>query len=308
MAKTVFHANEVIKNSGLVTLKLAHPFAPFPVEEPAELKLETIPEFYGPTAEDLRREAELFRSNWETEKTRMIADAKAEVENIRNKAQEEAASESEVLKQEAEKVLADAHAKVETIAGDAKKKADALVKDAQAKQKDLKSAAQTEGFEEGKQAGFEEGKEESRRLLERLHTILEKIFDKRDEILAETEQQVVDLALLMTRKVVKVISETQEDVVKANVLEALRKVKSRGDVTVRVNLADVKLTTEHAKDFIQAVENIQHITVLEDTAIDQGGCVVETDFGAIDARIASQLAELEKKIREVSPVKTIPKR
>ena len=75
----------------------------------------------------------------------------------------------------------------------------------------------------------------------------------------ETEQQIVDLVLLMTRKVVKVISENQRTVVMNNIVQALRKVKGRGDVTIRVNLADVELTTEHTNDFIQAVENIKNI-------------------------------------------------
>jgi flagellar assembly protein FliH len=93
----------------------------------------------------------------------------------------------------------------------------------------------------------------------------------------------------------------------SNVLQALRKVKGRGDVTVRVNLADVKLTTEHTKEFMDAVENIQNISIVEDSTIDRGGCIVETDFGAIDARIASQLAELEQKILEISPIKSVSK-
>ena len=47
------------------------------------------------------------------------------------------------------------------------------------------------------------------------------------------------------------------------------------------------------------------ITVLEDSSVEKGGCIVETDFGAIDARISSQLTELENKILDVSPVKNI---
>jgi flagellar assembly protein FliH len=238
----------------------------------------------------------------------MIAAAQAEVDSIRTKAKEDAASESGALKADAERVLSEAQEKAVSITGAAQAKADALVKDAQAKQKELKNAAQTEGFAEGRRTGFEEGKQEADRLVERLHVILEKVFDQRETILAGTEQQVVDLVLLMVRKVVKAISESQEEVVKENVLEALRRVKSRCDVTVRVNMADAKLTTEHTKEFIQAAENVQNLTVLEDTSIDRGGCVVETDFGDIDARISSQLAELEKKIRDVSPVKSVPKR
>jgi flagellar assembly protein FliH len=46
---------------------------------------------------------------------------------------------------------------------------------------------------------------------------------------------------------------------------------------------------------------------VEDSSVDRGGCIVETDFGAIDARISSQLTELEQRILEISPIKTITK-
>ena len=76
---------------------------------------------------------------------------------------------------------------------------------------------------------------------------------------------------------------------------------------MRVNLADVKLTTEHIKDFIHQDENIKNISVVEDSSVEKGGCIVETDFGAIDARISSQLNELETQILNISPIKTVGK-
>ena len=39
--------------------------------------------------------------------------------------------------------------------------------------------------------------------------------------------------------------------------------------------------------------------------MEKGGVILETDFGSIDARISSQLTELENKILEVSPLKSI---
>ena len=123
----------------------------------------------------------------------------------------------------------------------------------------------------------------------------------------ETEQQIVELVLLISRKVVKVISESQRSVVMQNILQALRRVKGRGEVTIRVNLADLKLTSEHTKEFMQAVESVKNITVAEDSSVEKGGCIIETDFGAIDARISSQLNELEQKILEISPLKNVTK-
>ena len=130
---------------------------------------------------------------------------------------------------------------------------------------------------------------------------------RREEILKETEQQIVELVILMTRKVVKIISETQKTAIMSNILAALKKVKSRGNVILHVNLEDLKLATANADEFIKRVENIQGITVVEDSTVEKGGCVVETDFGAIDARISSQLSELEEKIMEISPIKSVKK-
>lgn len=117
----------------------------------------------------------------------------------------------------------------------------------------------------------------------------------------------MNLVILISRKVVKIMSENQKSVIMSNVLQALKKVKGSGDVTLRVNLADVKLTTEHIKDFIHQVENIKNISVVEDSSVEKGGCIVETDFGAIDARISSQLNELETQILNISPIKTVGK-
>jgi hypothetical protein len=52
------------------------------------------------------------------------------------------------------------------------------------------------------------------------------------------------------------------------------------------------------------MEGVKSINIVEDSSVDSGGCIIETDFGEIDARIASQLAELENRILEISPVKT----
>jgi flagellar assembly protein FliH len=128
-------------------------------------------------------------------------------------------------------------------------------------------------------------------------------MDKRGQILEQTETQVIELVLLIARKVVKTISENQKNVVISNIGQAMRKLKTRSDVIIRVNLADLQLATEHTKDFIELAENARNLTVVEDTAVDRGGCIIETDFGEIDARISSQLHELEEKILDISPIK-----
>ncbi len=302
MAQTVFRPNQVNKLNGEVLLNLQHSF----VQEVEEV-VEEEPEYTGPTAEDLKREADEFKIQWEKDKADMLAKAHTEADSIIKDAQNAAFDEVKKQSNEAAVIKNSAKQEADKIIAAAKAEAQKILDDAKAQEAELVSKAHAEGLKSGREEGFESGKSEVERLVERIHKIIEAVQAKRQEILDSTEQQIVDLVIMMTRKVVKIMSDNQKSVIMANVVQALKKVKGRGDVTLRVSLADVKLTTEHIQDFIREVENIKNISIVEDSSVEKGGCIVETDFGAVDARIASQLSELESKILEVAPIKTVNK-
>ena len=300
MAKAVFRPGEAKTIEEKVMLPLYKDYSPI-----EDVEVEEEEEYTGPTAEDLRREAEEYKAQFEKEKQQLKADAQKEAERIIKAAEDTAFAEVKRQTDQAAVIKADAENEASAIIEKAKAEAAQIVAEAQAQHDKIVSEARNEGFEQGHQEGYEKGAAEVDRLIERMHKILEAVMQRREEILQDTESQIVELVILMARKVIKILSENQKNVIMANTVAALRKVKTRGNVTLRVNIEDVKLTTAHADEFIQHVENVQGITVQEDSSVEKGGCIVETDFGAIDARISSQLTELENKILEVSPVKNI---
>lgn len=304
MAKQVFRPNEIkLKdNEKKFTLPLLHDYRPH------EEKPEVVEEVYqGPSAEDLRKEAEAFRQGWEIEKQHLLEEANAQADEIIKNAKDAAFDEVKRKTDEASVIKSDAQAQADEIIANAKSEAEKIIQDARLEEQKIKSDAKQDGFRQGHDEGYSAGESEIGRLVERLRKMVEALMLRREEILKETEQQIVELVILMTRKVVKIISETQKTAIMSNVLAALKKVKSRGNVILHVNLEDLKLATANADEFIKRVENIQGITVVEDSTVEKGGCVVETDFGAVDARISSQLSELEEKIMEISPVKSVKK-
>lgn len=301
MAKTVFRPGEAKQVESKVILPLYKNYAP--VEE--EIEEEVVEEYTGPTADDLRKEAEDFKAKWEAEKNLMLSQAQAQADQIVKKAEDTAFAEVKRQTDQAAIIKADAENEANAIIEKAKAEAEQIIADAQAERDKLQNEARNSGFDQGHIEGFDKGKAEVERLIERMHKILEAVMQRREEILQETESQIVELVILMSRKVIKILSENQKNVIMANTLAALKKVRNRGNVTLRVNLEDVKLATANIDEFIKHVENVQGITVLEDSSVEKGGCIVETDFGQIDARISSQLTELENKILEVSPVKSI---
>jgi flagellar assembly protein FliH len=308
MAKYVFRAGELKTVGEPVVLKVPHSFE---TEEPSELEELDTPEIYtGPTVDELRAEAEAFKQSWEVEKESLRTAAKQEAEQILGRAREEA--EAALVRKEAEcqALREDAEARAAETIADAEQRAKELLEDSDQKYAADKQAAEDAGREEGRKEGYAEGKAEADRLVARIHTMLERVQDRRQQILDEAEQQIVDLALLVARKVVKVlVAADREDIVRANVSAALRKVRSRGIVTIKVNLADLGVSTEHKEEFLRLIETQAAGTgevdlhIHEDSSVDAGGCVVETDFGEIDARINAQLSEIENRILDVSPLK-----
>ncbi len=301
MAKTVFRPYEVVALRSTMVLKHEGRETLAEAEE-VEDAAPAAP-YAGPSVDELKREADAFMDEWSKEKDAMIAAAKAEAERI--VAEAEAAAFEEVRRKtnQAQKSRQEAdEAAAKTIA-EAEAKVAQLESTAQARVEAAEREAAKKGREEGREEGYREGVAEAERLVGRLHTILDRAMEKRGEILAETEAQVVELVLLVARKVVKVISENQKSVVVQNIAQALRKLKTKSDVIVRVNLADLQLATEHVKDFVQMAENAKKLQIVEDSSVDRGGCVIETDFGEIDARISSQLHELEERILDVAPIK-----
>jgi flagellar assembly protein FliH len=305
MLKAVFRPNELITLPDKIVIESPGSYSEIShlstIDDAVE-DMSEVEEYSGPTADDLRREAEMFKAQWEEEKERMISSAKEEAENIVQDARNAAFAEVKRQTDEAQVLKQQAEDEAQRILDEAKIKAGEMEADVRRTLNDQRNEAREAGKKEGKEEGFAEGKAEVDRLIERTQTVLERAQDKRGEILSDTEKEIVSLVLLISRKVIKVLSENQKDIIISNVIEALRKVKAKGNVIIRVNLADLQLATEHKQDFIRLMEGVKSVQVVEDSSVDQGGCIIETDFGEIDARIASQLTELENKILEISPI------
>ena len=308
MAKHVFRPTEFVNLSRRIFIEPPD----IEIEEPEEIAgpLDEAANSSEPSVEDverLQRKAEEFKKSWEKEKNRMIEQARKEAEQIIKDAENVAFEEVKRKNNQSKKIKQEAEEDAERILNEAQEKAVEIENSVNTKVSNIEKDAYDKGYREGHDQGYDVGKQEVDRLVDRLHIVLTSAIDKRNEIIENSETQLINLVLLIAKKVIKVISENQKNVVINNVIQALRKLKSRGNVVIRVSLADLELTTEHTKDFLSMVENVKSITILEDSSVDKGGCIIETDFGQIDARISSQINEIEEKILELIPIKSIGK-
>ena len=305
MARKIFKAFEV-KEIGSKVL-ITPPHIKLAKEEEAEA-VEEVEEVLEPQVGEEIAEVEIPLVEIEKEKLleeagKIKEEAEAQAKKIKEEAEEEAFKVLQKKSVEARKMKEDARDEVKKLLEEAEKEAGEKENEVKQQVDSLIQEARTKAFNEGREDGFKTGEEEVKRLIDRLHVIINSAIDKKKRIIENTEEQLIDLILLISRKVIKVISETEKNVVVENVKEALKKLGKETEITIRVNTKDLGLTTKNKREFISLVETLEHVKVEEDDRIGPGGCIIETAFGDVDARIQTQLQVVEEKIRELVPIK-----
>ena len=265
-------------------------------EEPVEEEVEE-----GKSIEELRAERDAFEAEFEALKLQREAELNAQAEEIINNAKEQAFAIVKEKNDEAQVIRMNAEDDARNILEKANEEARRIEDGIAEKEKKIISEAREIGYKDGWDEGIAKANGEVERLTERMHDMINGIINKRTSIFIEAEQQIISLVLSIARKVIKVLSENQKNVVINNVIHSLKKLSTRKNIAIRVNLADLDLTTQYKDKFIKIAET-ENIKILEDTTVDKGGCIIETDFGTLDARISSQLHEIEDKIQGMVPL------
>jgi len=154
--------------------------------------------------------------------------------------------------------------------------------------------AKEENYKKGFADGIQHSKKEVNSSLEAAAVLIKKVSRVRDEILLNTEQQVVKLAFAIAEKVINQEVTTRRDIVLSVLKKALNNISETEGMKIRLNPHDFRYMMEMKKDFLQSFEGIRNVTFEEDTAVKRGGAVVETMFGEVDARLESQLREIKE--------------
>jgi len=106
-------------------------------------------------------------------------------------------------------------------------------------------------------------------------------------VIRDTENSLVELALTVAQKLVAGIPISVE-LVEAAVRDALAQVEGTARFTVRLHRADLELLEKAGSPLLKSGENTAEFRFLPSPDVTRGGCVVETDFGTVDAPAATE--------------------
>ncbi len=152
----------------------------------------------------------------------------------------------------------------------------------------LERDAFAKGFAQGEKAGLEAAAKRGDALLRRLTQTLDEMTTLRAQMIRDTEQQMVSLALAVARRVIHRDVSLDRDLLIAIARVALDRLGEDAKISVHLNPDDYA-ATEAART--REWEGTQ-VSVVADARVPRGGCRIESDFGALDAGIDAQIQEL----------------
>lgn len=150
--------------------------------------------------------------------------------------------------------------------------------------------------------GLKEGKELAERglvnVFRALRASAETIHNLRDKIYRESEDEVINLIMLVARKVI--IREVTEDrsILAGVVKNALDSLSAREEVTVRINPEDYALVTSGMDEILKKELVSDRLLLKSDPSVTTGFCLVDTAMGTVDASLDAQLEHLHRSLIE----------
>jgi flagellar assembly protein FliH len=119
----------------------------------------------------------------------------------------------------------------------------------------------------------------------------------RAQMLQESEEDLLQLAVLIARKIIQQELSLDPGLLARMVHFSLQLASQTGEVVVRLHPQDYAVAVRSG-ELQRLVEAKGEVSIKEDPTIVSGGCIVETVRGNIDAGIEAQLEEVSNRLHE----------
>lgn len=152
-----------------------------------------------------------------------------------------------------------------------------------------RDAAYNSGLEDGLNKGRMMILKEIGAELKIMKGLIEGAEKLKDELYRKIENDVVDISVMIARKIIGSAAEQDRELVVNIAKEAIKRASDREVLRIRVAPVDYDTLNKKRSELLQCIDGIKSLIFEADESVQPGGCLIETNQGDIDARIDSQI-------------------
>lgn len=190
----------------------------------------------------------------------------------------------------------------EEIINQAAVKAKAIIQEAEAEAMEIKKLARKRGYDEGinkAEEAIEAAVEKDNELLKRA---IYRIEETRREILDSMENEMLRLTFSIVRKVFSQISKSDSSLFESMITNALKQMKKEGKITIRVSKEEYERFFSSGDASFVIGDRLMTASVLPDTNLNSGDCIIESEGETVNAGIDCQLKNIEIAFRQADGI------
>lgn len=163
----------------------------------------------------------------------------------------------------------------------------------------MASEAYEKGYVQGQKHSLPQEQEKLRPVREMLDNAAAMINGHHVAIIRNAPENAVDLAMALARKIVRRVMEKNGDGRRDALRHLVTLAVSHDSAKIRLHPDDEQSIKTALLEVLPDPESTNSFELILDKGIQPGGCLVETDFGTVDARIDQQLDSIEAELRQV---------
>jgi flagellar biosynthesis/type III secretory pathway protein FliH len=155
-----------------------------------------------------------------------------------------------------------------------------------------------QAYAEGLAQGLAEGEAIYQEKLAYLQSLVHEVNTGHEAYLSQAEGELVRLAMGIAEKVLFRQIEDVPEVIIDMARAHLRRIRERETIAIRVHPLDLPALVRGRDALLQSVDGLQELSLTGDGRLERGDMMLEAESGALDARIATQLAVIERALDE----------
>ena len=129
---------------------------------------------------------------------------------------------------------------------------------------------------------------------------MDNFFAYKNEMYEKLSGDILDIALCAAERIIKREVSADKTILEDIVYDALENLaKDENKIILKVAPADVEYTKEMVPELLQTGQVDAKIFVTADKTVDEGGVIIETSNGLIDANISTQLNILKEAFKQI---------
>ena len=197
-----------------------------------------------------------------------------------------------------ESIKAEGKAQGDTLAVEIKKRAESEARQvldaAQSKAKELLDAEIAKGIAEGKKEIYAQLHDQ----IAEAQNVVRQARDQKNTIVKSAVPEILRLATRIAAQVVRNELTQNQNIVMDIVKDAIEKISDNEQVVIKVSAQDLQ-NVRNEKDLIIDLVEAKNLSIVPDKHCAEGGCLIETKLGFIDAKIVTKLDMIQSALLDV---------